>query len=309
MNTRLCALALLMHASALPAVAAPNPPCPQGWLGIQAQVTRVSPASTSLGRLPAGARAVVPLSIGGVLCEGDTLQFPTGSGDVVVDLYEAGRIVSVEARKGPYKVMDGVRAKVSAAAAYINAALEGIGELGLPQSRPQPTASRGGATAETSSPIRAVKPLRDLPRQRLTPDVRPIVGWLGGAGPYACLALDDDGEPLWNQPGIDTGWCNYATDLARAKRLIVRDAQGRSAGWNVAPASAEDVPRPPWVAVDAIKLSHADSTAWGIWLWQSAGPEWRLQAIGMLDAASKSEWLARYFVDSVLGEVPVLAPR
>lgn len=309
MNMRLCALALLMHAPALPAAAAPNPPCPQGWLGIQAQVTRVSPASASLGRLPAGAHSVVPLSIGGVLCEGDTLQFPAESGDAVVEIYEAGRIVSVDARKGPYKLKDGVRAKLSAAAAYINAALEGVGDLGLPQSRPQPTASRGAAAAEASSPIRAVKPMRDLPRQRLSPDVRPVVGWLGGAGPYACLALDDDGEPLWKHAGIDNGWCNYATDLARARRLIVRDAQGRSAGWNVAPASAEDVPRPPWLAAGATGLSQADSTAWGIWLWQSAGPEWRLQAIGMLDAASKSEWLARYFVDSVLGEAPVLAPR
>ena len=79
MNTRLCALALLMHARALPAAAAPNPPCPQGWLGIQAMVTRVSPANASLARLPAGGRAMVPLSLGGVLCEGDTLEFAAGS--------------------------------------------------------------------------------------------------------------------------------------------------------------------------------------------------------------------------------------
>lgn len=293
--------------------AAAGAPCPGGLFSIRAMVTRVQPADASLFRRAAAGGAPVPLAVGGVLCEGDALEFGPVA-PTTVEIYEAGEVVTLDGRRGPYRVRSGARAVLAAASAYIGSAFGGLGDLALPQDRPRPTASRGDAAdAEgASAPIRPVRPLRDLPRQRLSVEARPVLAWTGGTPPYACQALDADAEVRWSAGGLQTGWCGADADPAHTARLVVRDARGSSAGWNVQPAAADAVPRPPWLSGPAAPdaaLSSADRTAWAIWLWQSAGPEWRLQAVAMLDAQAGREWLARYFLDSVLGELPLLEPR
>jgi hypothetical protein len=303
LGTSLC---LAAHAAAAPGATA----CDQGWLGVQAMVARVSPVGTRLLRRPAGGQTAVPLAVNGVLCGGDTLEFASPQAPATVELYQAGGMVTRSAQQGPYTVPIGVRAMFSAAAAFLGAALEGAGELGAPPSRPQVTASRGeaGAPAE-STPIRSIKPLRDLPRQRIAADSRPIVGWRGGAAPYTCRALSPDGEAVWGSEHLNAAWCNFALGGAPVGRLQVRDAQGRSAGWNVDLVAPGDVPRPSWLPNGANVVSDADTTAWALWLWQQGGAEWRLQALAMLNGVAGREWAASLLLDNVLAETPVVTAR
>lgn len=308
MVNRMCMVAIGMlcwvHAQAAPG----ELPCPSGWLSVRAMVTRVSPPGAELARRPAGGLASVPLAVGGVLCEGDALLFASGAEDAQVELYEASKLVTWVGRRGPYTVPSGLKAKFGAASAYLSAAFESAGELGPPPTRPNPTAARGNSSKSAASPIREVKHLRDLPRQRLANGARPTVAWLGGIAPYSCQALSEDGVALWSQSDIAAGWCTYPADLMRAARLVVRDAQGRSAGWNITVATRDELPRPGWVQREFATLGATEMVAWAIWIWQNAGPEWRLQAVAMLGSAAQSEWLASYFLDSVLAEVPVVAP-
>lgn len=312
MDKRMCAVTvgLLCWGHAPSALAgAGELPCPSGWLSVRAMVTRVSPPRAELVRRTAGSQASVPIAVGGVLCEGDALLFASAAEDVQVELYEAGKLVTWAGHRGPYTVPSGLKASLGAAAAYLSAVFEGASELGPPPMRPNPTAARGDGSTAAASPIQAVKHLRDLPRQRLAHGARPTVAWLGGVGPYTCQALGEDGDALWSHRDIAAGWCTYPPDLTRSTRLVVRDAQGRSAGWNIAAAMRDELPRPAWVARDAATPAAPELAAWAIWIWQNAGPEWRLQAVAMLGTAAQSEWLASYFLDSVLAEVPVVAPR
>ena len=287
-----------------------EPACPRGWFGIQAMVTRIDPSTGKVGKRPVGGRSA-DVVVNGVLCEGETLLFPKGSEKVVVELYEAGRVVIVDARQEPYTIRGGASEVLSAALAYVATAFEGALGLGLPPSRPQPTASRGKDAPEAASTrqIQAILHLRNLPRQRITDGTRPVVAWREGAGPYACQALSDGTAVLWARTDLDAGWCEFGADMQRTARLVVRDARGRSAGWNVVRAVWTEVPRPEWIALGTPVVSSADLTAWAIWIWEKAGPQWRLQSLGMLNAEASSEWLASYFLDSVLAETPLLAPR
>jgi hypothetical protein len=300
---------LILLWTCLPALAvAGGAPCPGGLFSIQAMVTRVQPADSVLFRIPSAGGAPVALIAGGILCEGDMLEFGPVASGVKVEIYEAGQVITVDGGLGAYRVKSGARAVLAAASAYIATALGGVGDLAMPQDRPRPTAARGGE-ADEAAPIRPIRTLRDLPRQRLSTEARPVLAWTGGVPPYACQVLDAETEVRWAAGGIESGWCKAETGEASAARLIVRDARGRSAGWNVRAAAPAEVPRPAWLPGAVVTLSSADRTAWAIWLWQDGGPEWRLQAVAMLDAQARDEWLARYFLDGVLGELPLLQPR
>jgi hypothetical protein len=295
----------------MPALAAaPEPPCPRGWFGVQAIVTRINPANADVRLRSARGNSSV-LGVNMTLCEGDTILFPNGSDGTVVELYKTGEMVQAEASKGPYTIKGGTREASRAARAYLDAALDAVFNLGAPPPRPNPTASRGnGASAAAAAePIRTILHLRNLPRQRITADTHPVVGWRGGIAPYACQALNEGAEVTWAQADLGVGWCEFGAGLDHAARLVVRDAAGRSAGWNVAVVAWPNVPRPEWVPRNMSDLSSADMTAWAIWIWQTAGPEWRLQSLGMLNRVGRTEWLANYFVDSVLAEMPPLRPR
>jgi len=143
------------------------------------------------------------------------------------------------------------------------------------------------------------------------PDLPVLVGWRDGVAPYACEAVDDSADVVWRGPPVTAAWCSVApAGKTAVARLLVRDAARRSVGWNVAPATWRDVPRPEWVAADATAASSpADVTAWGIWLWREGGAPWRLQALAMLDAAAPRQWLASAFVDEVMAETPLVATK
>lgn len=289
--------------------AASEPTCPGGWFGVQAQVTRINPANATVQvRNARGYSSVLVAPM--VLCEGDTILFRNGSDGTVVELRLTGEWVQVEANKGPYTIKGGTRGVSHAARAYLDAALD-VFSLGAPPPRPNPTASRGNGTAPAAAeePIRTILHLRNLPRQRITADAHPVVGWRGGVAPYACQALNENADVIWAKAELGSGWCEFGGRLDPAARLVVRDATGRSAGWNLAVVAWPNVPRPEWVRANMPDLSSADMTAWAIWIWETAGPEWRLQSLGMLNTAARAEWLASYFVDSVLAEAPPLRPR
>ena len=311
MHTTSHIAALFIAACWIPAPAAPKEePCRRGWFGVQAIVTRISPASATVQKLSAQGYSS-KIAVNFALCDGDTIVFPDGGDGTVVELYKTGEVVHVEASKGPYAIKGGARATIRAATAYVDAAFEALLNLGPPPPRPNPTASRGtGASALAAEEhIQAILNLRNLPRQRVTADAHPIIGWRGGIAPYACQVLNDSSEVVWTLANLGAGWCEFGASLGPAVRLVVRDAGGRSVGWNVATVPWLDVPRPEWVPVETSMLPSADRTAWAIWIWQRAGPEWRLQSLGMLNKAARVEWLANYFVDSVLAEVPPLKPR
>lgn len=286
------------------------PPCAGGWLSVQAMVTRISPGTAKVSKR-AGAGPVTDLKVAGVLCEGESLLFANAADGSLVELYEAGKVVVVEARYGSYTVKSGVHAALSAAASYVNAALSGASDLGPPPARPSPTGVRGDAASaqDAARQVRPILPLRGLPRQKVSVGARLIVGWRDGVAPYSCEVHDDDGPITSSRTSTSQGWCEMPADLRRAVRLVVRDGVGRSTGWNIAVITESQVPRPQWLPAGAGFAPGTDQTAWAIWLWQHGGPEWRLQALGMLNASAGSEFLAGYFVDRVLAEVPPIAHR
>lgn len=304
-----CFAGVLM-AAGLPAVAmAGEAKCPGGWFSVQAIVMHISPADAEVLQRSAHS-SPTRIAVNTMLCEGDTILFPKPNEATVVELYRTGEMVLVESSKGAYTIRGGTRDVSRAVRAYLDAAMDAVVNLDAPPPRTSPTASRGNLTSSPAEePIRTILPLRTLPRQLIAADTHPVVGWRGGMAPYACHALNESSEVIWTQGDVVAGWCEFATTLLGAARIVVRDATGRSVGWNVAIVGWSNVPRPDWVPANASGLSAADVTAWAVWIWQTAGPEWRLQSLGMLNTAARTEWFANYFVDSVLAEAPPLRPR
>jgi hypothetical protein len=297
------ALALLsLPVSAQPAGA----PC-GGWLSVQALVVRIDPAATKpkiLGLKQANREAAVD----GALCSGETLVVPSG---VTVVLYEAGQNRAIGGGGADSRYTVGGKTRfLEQAANYVVEALKTVGAVRAPNLNPAPTRSRGagdppGAPVK-EEPLRPVAGLRDLPRQALTLDARPRLGWRGGVSTYHCEALKEDGSLKWTGQFLFGSTCPV-TALDEVARVVVRDARGASVGWNVAKAAWADVPRPAWVATGNPKLGSSERMAWAIWLWREADAKWRLQALSMLESA-KEQWLAGYFVDSLFDEMSLVAP-
>jgi hypothetical protein len=285
-----------------------EPACEQGWLLVQAQVANVSPAGARAERLtPNRKRRLV--HAGDLLCNGDTLIVPK---DASVELNVAGRAVLVGGAKPSYVVEGGAASGRAAISEYLRLALATIESLPPPEKRPQSTQGRGagGPGAGGGLPIKPILYLDELPRQRLTPDLPVVVAWRNGAAPFSCETSDANANVIWKSPPSAALSCQVGTRAGSAARLVVRDAGQRSEGWNLARAQWSAVPRPDWIgAAGGLRMPSGELGAWAIWLWQNGGEEWRLQALGMLNAAARNEWLASYFLDQALAEVPPLLPK
>jgi hypothetical protein len=280
--------------------------CPAGWFDASAQIVRILPLGATASRRAVDGSAS-PVSVDDIVCGGETISVlsPVESLE-----YSVGNKV---VRLGPGEsatIPRGAGAASTKAVQFFEATMAVAGVLRAPPARPIGTSSRGREVANGPAPLQPIHPLDDLPRQRLAPDVAAIVAWHDGVAPYTCELVDDDAEVIWRGSPSSDGRCSYRPELARAKRLRVRDARQRTVGWNIDVVAWASVPRPDWIAPGATAaIAPADLAAWGLWLWKSAPSEWRLQSLAMLDGASGREWIAAYVRDTVLAEVPVVLPQ
>lgn len=154
-------------------------------------------------------------------------------------------------------------------------------------------------------PLEHIRILRNLPTQQIASTAAIALSWREGTGPWKCEGL------LRNMPASEslsatTSWCVLPSTKHPLTRLSVRDARGAQIGWNVITVSATVVPRPGWINQPEDRLSPADRTAWAIWVWRSAGPQWRLQAVSMLSETADKSWLAGYVFNSILNDAPLI---
>ena len=304
--TSLCAaLAMCMACGASHAA---DSKCEGGWFASKAQIVRIEPAGAKAIRRAVNGRES-DVGVDEVLCAGETLVVPTGTRVRNVEYYEAGRTERLQA--GGTHVMGSAADVLSGQAAeFVRAAMGAVGSVSAPRPRPTATSTRGTGAADPGA-MQPILSLRDAPRQRVALGSTVIPSWREGRAPYTCSVHDENGQAVWTGPPTEAGWCSALIDNPGAARLTVRDQARRSIGWNLQAVSWSDVPRPGWIDARATgpQLPPGLQGAWAIWLWTSAPAAWRLQAMGMLDASSRSEWIAGYFLDSVLNEVPPLAAK
>jgi hypothetical protein len=277
--------------------------CPGGWLSVQAEILRILPANTKLERRSGSHSDKV--GVDAVLCAGDVLIVPDKT---TVEIYEAGR---TSTHSSNYTVKASSGALASKAAQYLKVALSLVNPQ-PPAARPTSTSIRGfsPSAAAGAAGLFATNSLRDLPKQSLVANLSPITSWRDGAPTFRCDVVDDDLNVLWSSEELNRTWCEYGKLPGQAARLRVHDLRRRSLGWNISVVEWPQVPRPEWVAGTAnASLPIPDLSAWGIWLWENGGTPWRMQSLAMLNKASDSQWLARYFLDHVLDESPPIRPK
>lgn len=304
-------LLLVLAAMTLPVCAqqpSAPPPC-GGVFNIAAQIRHMEPADASLTRvLRTGERNTVGLN--DVVCRGEMLLFTGGAAQRVV-LREADRrkvLVPPQSYVAPSGMVDAATRAFS----YMAGIFRTLEALPPAADIPGPTAIRGGqTTAEPLVPlqINSLGALHNLPRQLIAPDLRVVLSWREGVGPYRCEAVSRLGEVNWKGDAMGEGsWCELDAGRPEASQLAVRDGRGRLATWNIGPASWSEVPRPDWLAPHGPTLSPAESTAWAWWLWTKGGAAWRLQALAMLNQHSGTVWIAGYLRDQVLADAAQFAP-
>lgn len=280
--------------------------CAGGWFGARAQITRIHPAGgTVISRTASGTERRV--GVDAVLCAGDVLVVPAGVRSA--EVYDGSKSSQVT-EGGTLRLASDRQTVVGRAAEFVRLLMDSATSVSAPPPRPAATSSRGsGSKPAEPSPIQPILPLRDLPRQRLTAGLSVPLGWRDGAEPYECHVMDELAESLAATSEGRKGWCAARVDRPQIARLVVRDAHRRSVGWNVAIVPWKEVPRPEWIDREAAAgLDSPSLTAWALWLWRSGSPQWRLQALAMLNSVVDKEWLAGYFVDSVLAETPPIRP-
>jgi hypothetical protein len=300
------ALLLLAYLIHQPLGAVPKG-CSGGVFGIEAQVVLIDPAGASLmKRAPNGKQ--LPVNIDSFICAGDSISVPANGPVKKIVLYHGGRTVSL-ARGQTFTNEEGVSVYASQALEFVSNFLHELGEIKSPPDLAVDTTSRGDADA--SAAIRKPRFLGErLPSQRLTPAIAPIVTWKDGAAPFVCEAQSGEGATLWTVKVPDSKRsCAFTSDLTKVSRVTVHDAQAQTVTWDITPASWSDVPRPEWISSASFSGSAADRTAWAFWLWKEAGPEWRLQALSMLNELASQEFLAGYLRDNILAETAGYAPR
>jgi hypothetical protein len=277
--------------------------CKEGWFGVKAQIVRIDPAGQKVFRRR-GSEPDAPVGVDDTLCAGDVLRLPNEVKSI--DYYEGGRTVHLTERT---YTAGGTGSFGGKAGEYVKLLMGSVAVLSPPPPRPAATSSRG-TVAVQAGPAQAILPLKDLPRQHIAIGLSTYVSWRDGHAPYACEVTDESADPLWKGTATEQGWCTIPVENRAAARLSVRDADRRALGWNVQVVQWTDVPRPKWIdGLAASQLPAAQTTAWALWLWREAAPEWRLQALGMLGSAAKNEWLAGYFLDGVLNESPPARAR
>lgn len=291
-----------LGAAALPLVGmAAGVPCTGGVLGTAAQVVKIEPTETRINKLtPRG--ETVALAAGDALCHGDSVLVPSQPPQVRLVLYAGGEHRVLE--PGQQFTAPRERPSVLAEAAVLLDSLRARdGTLRSTPDVSSPRASRapGGGNEAPAMQIAPLRTLRELPRQRLTPDVTPTLAWREGLGPYTCMAVSEFGDPLWQQE-VDASHssCAVPPGLQAARQFQVRESRGPTVVWNLRWETWPAVPRPSWVPPDASNLGPPERTAWAMWLWQSGPPEWRLQALGMLNLQASKEWAAGHLRDLIL---------
>lgn len=277
--------------------------CPSGLFGVAAQIVRIEPPNATLEKILVSGQKV-GIGVDGLICTGEELLVPNGGPVNKVELYVNGH-KEVRVPPNGFETPGGTVVFAARALAYLSDVVQGVQMLKAPPDIPRPTSVRG---ANPTSPvpaiqIHAMRLLRDLPRQRITPNVRPVISWRDGAGPYTCQAISEEGNILWTSTGQDdASWCRLAPDLVQAVQLLVRDSAGQLESWGIKPVAWTEVPRPEWLSSGLREISGADRTAWALWLWRSPDKSWRLQALGMLDEMAQSEWIAGYLRDHLLAD-------
>lgn len=284
--------------------------CPSGWFGVAAQIVRIEPAGALASkRLASGQEELV--DVGEFVCAGDMLELKPGGRVSKVELHAQGQ-KKVLISPDRFESKQGAISYATQALAFVMTGIaRGAESIKPPPDIPGPTAARGGNASAPAMvlQIRAMRLLRDLPRQSLTADVQPVLSWREGIEPYVCQAMSDLGDVVWQEPRPRaTSWCEMASDLDQAAQLAVRDARGRTVSWNIRRVAWSEVPRPEWIGLATNAQSSADRTAWAWWLWKVAGPAWRLQALAMLHEMAPKEFVAGYLRNQLLAESAQYAP-
>jgi hypothetical protein len=295
--------ALLTSVSA--SVIAAETACEGGWFNTRAQIVRIVPPNAKVMRRTSDGSST-PLAADQTLCGGDKLFVPPNVQSV--EYREDNQTKSLSG--GEEVLISTGAARVSGRAAqFVNTIMASVSVMRAPPPRPTGTFSRG-RTSSAPAPIQAVLPLASLGRQRIASDVPAVVAWHDGLAEYTGELVDDGDTVVWRDAPTSNGWCMFRANLTQVVRLRVRDAQQRTLGWNVDVVDWGSVPRPDWIGRGAlVDLAPPEMAAWGIWLWQAAPEQWRLQSLAMLNLASRGEWIASYFLDTVLGEVPAVPAK
>jgi hypothetical protein len=277
--------------------------CVNGVFDVKAQVVFIDPADGVPTKRAINGQET-DLELNGVLCSGESISLPANGKVRQIVIYQAGKNVLVRAGDPPFKVKSGILAYAGRALAFADGLLGAAGELGAPPDIAVDTTSRSSLSELSAAPWLGA----DLPPQRLTRDLAAIVMWDGGSGPFTCSVQSKRAKILWKRKSERVRWCELRSSLTGSSRLVVHDAAGHSLSWTIARAPWSDVPRPEWISVAQSSVPPADRTAWALWLWTTAGPEWRLQALSMLNDLARSEFLARYARDSILAGTEEFAP-
>lgn len=305
------ALLVACTAWAAPAMSQVKIPCSSGAFGIAAQIVRIDPPGATATRLLANRQEAV-VGLNDLICRGETLEFKGGTA-TRIELREGDRKV-VRLASDPYTAENNFGQAAARAVDFIAGALRGIESLKPPPEMPEPTAIRAArlsaTTANTAAlQIRAMRLLQGLPRQRIVTDTPLLLSWRDGVAPYHCEAVSSNGDLVWRGDNPSAAsWCQIPAGLSHTTQIMVRDAGGRIASWNINPVAWRDVPRPDWIVGNAGLWPSADSTAWAWWLWKTAAPSWRLQALAMLNQQAGQQWIAGYLRDQLLAEAAEFAP-
>lgn len=291
----------------------PTSGCSSGLLGVVASIYRIVPPDLPVNVQRTKEAQIEKRNIRACLKGGEILTLQNRAQKV--QLLVNGKFVWITAGpsfRGSYKVPESVSISEKAAN-FIN----GIGELAsitsVPFRTPTPTGiSRGDSDDDNNleprprQPLENIRTLRNLPTQQIASNAAVVLSWREGDGPWKCEGLDQDRATVTESQPVSSGWCVLSIVQRPPVTLSVKDARGDQIAWNVTMVSPAAVPRPEWITQPETTLSPADRTAWAIWVWRSAGPQWRLQALSMINETSGSSWLAGYVLNSILNDAPLV---
>lgn len=287
--------------------------CSSGLLGVDASIYRIEPADLPVNVQSAMGTQAEERKAGDCLRAGEILTLQNKAQKVV--LFTKGDFKPITAdppQNGVYEAPKGISFS-DKAAAWVNMLKELKSITSTPirestgTSTPRGEADRDNNLAPMPrQPLQNIKTLRHLPWQQISSNATVLLSWRGGESPWKCAGLGQDGAAVTEAQSVSGNWCVLSIIQRPPMRLSVKDARGDKIGWNVATVSPAAVPRPEWIAQPETGLSSADRTAWAIWVWKSAGSQWRLQALSMLNENSKSSWLAGYVLNSILNDAPIV---
>jgi len=292
----------------------PNSNCTSELLRIVASITRIDPAN-STASIQKGT-SIREGRVRDCVNAGETVVLKDKSQKV--ELLVRGKLVLVSHDTTPdglYRVPAGAFDAVSTgASAWLSGFMDINRIMASPAQRPRPTyiprGSESGEPAKVSpKPLSRVSLLSRLPTQLIASGSVLLLSWNDGTGPWTCRATAQGQRPVGESVSTtDNWWCGLRVEGSTPVRVIVEDALEQRLSWDIEVVSESRIPRPDWIAKPD-QISAADRAAWALWLWSSAGPEWRLQALGMLNVSAEGSWLGGHAASSLLSDVPVIQPR